>query len=104
MFYIPGRIVHRAAATYRGDGMTDAKDARIIADQTRMRTNVHVRPRSGPDQCRLTTDCSQPAAPTGTARSATVFDHRSRRPSCEENASVIVRPGIVVRPCRCGVG
>lgn len=77
LFDIPGRIVHRAAATYRGDGKTDAKDARIIADQTRMRTNLHVRPRSGPDQCRPTPDCSQPAATTGSARSANVFDRRS---------------------------
>lgn len=38
--YIPGRIVHHAAATYRGDGKTDAKDARIIADQARMRTDL----------------------------------------------------------------
>jgi len=37
VLYIPGRIVHHAAATYRGDGKTDAKDARIIADQARMR-------------------------------------------------------------------
>ncbi len=100
LFYIPGRIVHRAAATYRGDGKIDAKDARIIADQTRMRTNLHVRPRSGPDQCRPTTDCSQPAAPSGTARSATVFGRRSRRPSRQENAPVIGRPaswsGLVV--------
>lgn len=40
MLYIPGRIVHLAAATYRGDGKTDAKDARIIADQARMRTDL----------------------------------------------------------------
>jgi transposase len=32
--------VHHAAATYRGDGKTDAKDARIIADQARMRTDL----------------------------------------------------------------
>jgi transposase len=38
--YLPGRIVHHAAATYRGDGKTDAKDARIIADQARMRTDL----------------------------------------------------------------
>ena len=38
VLYIPGRIVHHAAGTYRGDGKTDAKDARIIADQARMRT------------------------------------------------------------------
>ncbi len=38
--YIPGRIVHHAAATYRCDGKTDAKDARIIADQARMRTDL----------------------------------------------------------------
>jgi transposase len=29
LLYIPGRIVHHSAATYRGDGKTDAKDARI---------------------------------------------------------------------------
>lgn len=32
VFYIPGRIIHHAAATYRGDAKTDAKDAAIIAD------------------------------------------------------------------------
>jgi transposase len=40
LLYISGRIVHHAAATYRGDGKTDAKDARIIADQARMRTDL----------------------------------------------------------------
>lgn len=40
VLYIPGRIVHHAAATYRKDGKTDAKDARIIADQARMRTDL----------------------------------------------------------------
>lgn len=32
LVYMPGRVIHHAAATYRGDGKTDAKDARIIAD------------------------------------------------------------------------
>ena len=48
LLYIPGRIVHHAAATYRGDGKTDAKDARIIADQARMRTDLQ--PVRMPDQ------------------------------------------------------
>ncbi|MDV6278606.1 transposase [Rhodococcus erythropolis] len=48
LLYIPGRIVHHAAATYRGDGKTDAKDARIIADQARMRTDLQ--PVHGADQ------------------------------------------------------
>ncbi|MHA7142956.1 IS110 family RNA-guided transposase [Arthrobacter sp. Sr33] len=48
LLYIPGRIVHHAAATYRGDGKTDAKDARIIADQARMRTDLQ--PLRGADQ------------------------------------------------------
>lgn len=48
LLYIPGRIVHHAAATYRGDGKTDAKDARIIADQARMRTDLQ--PLHGGDQ------------------------------------------------------
>ncbi|MGH3340046.1 MAG: IS110 family transposase [Propionibacteriaceae bacterium] len=48
LLYIPGRVVHHAAATYRGDGKTDAKDARIIADQARMRTDLQ--PVRGADQ------------------------------------------------------
>ena len=48
LLYIPGRIVHHAAATYRGDGKTDAKDARITADQARMRTDLQ--PVRGADQ------------------------------------------------------
>jgi transposase len=48
LLYIPGRIVHHAAQTYRGDGKTDAKDARIIAGQARMRTDLQ--PVRGADQ------------------------------------------------------
>jgi transposase len=48
LLYIPGRVIHHAAATYRGDGKTDAKDARIIADQARMRTDLQ--PVRGADQ------------------------------------------------------
>jgi transposase len=40
LLYIPGRTVHHAARTYRGDGKTDAKDAAIIADQARMRRDL----------------------------------------------------------------
>lgn len=42
LVYIPGRVIHHAAATYRGDGKTDAKDARIIADQARVRTDLQM--------------------------------------------------------------
>src|SRR6476469_5831630 len=41
LLYIPGRTVHHAAGSYRGDGKTDAKDATIIADQARMRRDLH---------------------------------------------------------------
>lgn len=41
LLYIPGRTVHHASAAYRGDGKTDAKDAAIIADQARMRRDLH---------------------------------------------------------------
>ncbi|MFD5006322.1 IS110 family transposase [Streptomyces mutabilis] len=37
---IPGRTVHHASRGYRGDGMTDAKDAYVIADQARMRRDL----------------------------------------------------------------
>ncbi|PZO60723.1 MAG: IS110 family transposase [Pseudoxanthomonas suwonensis] len=38
--YIPGRVVYHAAAGYRGEGKTDAKDAAIIADQARIRRDL----------------------------------------------------------------
>ncbi|KAA5824573.1 IS110 family transposase [Saccharopolyspora hirsuta] len=38
--YLPGKAVNRAAAGYRSEGKTDAKDARIIADQARMRRDL----------------------------------------------------------------
>lgn len=40
LLYIPGRAVHHASKTYRGDGKTDAKDAGVIADQARMRRDL----------------------------------------------------------------
>jgi hypothetical protein len=41
VLYISGRTIHHAAQAYRGDGKTDAKDAAIIADQARMRRDLH---------------------------------------------------------------
>jgi hypothetical protein len=41
LLHIPGRTVNRAASGYRGAGRTDAKDAAIIADQARMRRDLH---------------------------------------------------------------
>ncbi|MEE2033371.1 IS110 family RNA-guided transposase [Rhodococcus chondri] len=41
LLYLPGRMVHHASAGYRGDGKTDAKDAAVIADQARMRRDLH---------------------------------------------------------------
>jgi transposase len=38
--YIPGLIVDRSRDTYRGESKTDARDARVIADQARMRSHV----------------------------------------------------------------
>lgn len=42
LFYIPGRTVHHASGAYRGSGKSDAKDAFVIADQARMRRDLHV--------------------------------------------------------------
>ncbi|WP_189094729.1 IS110 family transposase, partial [Nocardia jinanensis] len=45
LLYIPGRTLNRAAGGYRGEGKTDARDAAIIADQARMRRDLHpIRP------------------------------------------------------------
>jgi transposase len=38
--HLAGVAVNRAAAAYRGEGKTDAKDAAIIADQARMRRDL----------------------------------------------------------------
>ena len=40
IFYLPGRAMYHAAASYRGDAKTDARDAAIIADQLRMRRDL----------------------------------------------------------------
>jgi transposase len=37
VFYVPGLTVDRARDAYRGESKTDARDARVIADQARMR-------------------------------------------------------------------
>lgn len=45
LLYIPGLMVNRASDAYRGEGKTDARDARIIADQARMRRDLRpIRP------------------------------------------------------------
>ncbi|MFD9545129.1 IS110 family transposase [Streptomyces sp. NPDC060022] len=40
--YISGRAIHRASEGYRGEGKTDAKDAAVIADQVRVRRDLHL--------------------------------------------------------------
>lgn len=38
--FLPGIAVNRASGAYRGEGKTDAKDAAVIADQARMRSDL----------------------------------------------------------------
>ncbi len=40
VLYVPGLTVERARHTYRGESKTDARDARVIADQARMRSDL----------------------------------------------------------------
>jgi transposase len=40
VLYIPGLTVERARDAYRGESKTDAKDAYVIADQSRMRSDL----------------------------------------------------------------
>jgi transposase len=40
VLYVPGLSVDRARDTYRGESKTDARDARLIADQARMRGDL----------------------------------------------------------------
>ncbi|MFF3519045.1 IS110 family transposase [Streptomyces sp. NPDC002573] len=45
LVYIPGFAVNRATDGYRGEGKTDARDAKVIADQARMRRDLQpIRP------------------------------------------------------------
>jgi transposase len=37
VLYVPGLVVERSRDAYRGESKTDARDARLIADQARMR-------------------------------------------------------------------
>ncbi|MFF1855474.1 IS110 family transposase [Streptomyces sp. NPDC058219] len=47
VLYIPGRTVHHASGSNRGDAKTDAKDAFVIADQARMRRDLQEVHRGG---------------------------------------------------------
>lgn len=38
--YIPGQVVNRMAGTFRGEAKTDAKDARVIAETARIRSEL----------------------------------------------------------------
>ena len=40
VLYVPGLSVNRARDAYRGESKTDARDARVIADQARMRSDL----------------------------------------------------------------
>ena len=40
ILYVPGLSVDRARQTYRGESKTDTRDARVIADQSRMRSDL----------------------------------------------------------------
>ncbi|MFI0976428.1 IS110 family transposase [Streptomyces sp. NPDC021093] len=42
VLYLSGRAIHRASEGYRGEGKTDAKDAAVIADQARVRRDLHL--------------------------------------------------------------
>jgi transposase len=38
--YVPGRVVNRMTGAFRGEAKSDAKDARVIAETARMRTDL----------------------------------------------------------------
>ncbi|WP_037362619.1 IS110 family transposase [Amycolatopsis orientalis] len=38
--YVPGRVVNRMTGVFRGESKTDSKDARVIAETARMRTDL----------------------------------------------------------------
>lgn len=38
--YVPGIVVSRMTSTFRGEGKTDAKDARVIAETARQRQDL----------------------------------------------------------------
>jgi transposase len=40
VLYVPGLTVDRARDTYRGESKTDARDAHVVADQARMRSDL----------------------------------------------------------------
>ena len=46
--YVPGRMVATMTGVFRGEGKTDAKDARVIADTARMRADLQ--PVTAPDE------------------------------------------------------
>ena len=49
VFHVPGIVVNRARDAYPGESKSDARDARVIADQLRLRRGAlqEIRPRNG---------------------------------------------------------
>jgi len=56
--YVPGRVVNTMTHSFRGEGKTDAKDARVIAETARMRRDLS--PVTMPDE--LVTGLTQPTS------------------------------------------
>lgn len=61
LVYIPGRMVNRASGAYRGEAKTDARDTAVIADQARMRRDLH--PRASATRSRWIWPCSPATGP-----------------------------------------
>ena len=40
VLYVPGLTVDRSRDAYRGESKTDARDAHVVADQARMRSDL----------------------------------------------------------------
>jgi transposase len=67
VIYVPGLTVDRAPDAYRGESKTDARDAHVIADQVRMRSDLG---RLEPGEGALGPSCSS-SSPAGVISSPT---------------------------------
>jgi hypothetical protein len=85
LLYIPGRTVHHASGSYRGDGKTDTKDAAIIADQARMRKDLHQFRQRDKPAVDLRILCAR--------RNDLASDRNSDQPTARSAAGVFPSPG-----------
>lgn len=93
--YVPGRTVSAMTGVFRGEGKTDAKDARVIADTARMREDLQ--PVTSPDE--LIAELTQLSSYRGDLMADWVRGSTNSA-ACSQRSSRLWRPRSTTRHAR----